>query len=75
MVEAGFRGRPWPTSSLDWHESTHQAKRGRCRLCAGPTGLVDDDGQPCHKVCAEWEADELAEHRARRGVDNSHRLG
>ncbi|WP_214327923.1 hypothetical protein [Nonomuraea sediminis] len=31
-------------------------QRRPCRVCGNPAFLVDDDGRPCHKVCAETEA-------------------
>ncbi|MGW4476965.1 hypothetical protein ACWENQ_45555 [Nonomuraea sp. NPDC004354] len=31
-------------------------QRRPCRICRGFTFLVDEEGAPCHKVCAEQEA-------------------
>jgi hypothetical protein len=46
-----------PRIVLDWSHSSHYLKGDRppCRLCGKPTFLADDDGRPCHKICAERE--------------------
>ena len=40
---------------LDWHDPAHWngGRRERCRVCGQQTFLLDEDGQPCHKHCAE----------------------
>lgn len=64
---ATFHGRPYSPNSLNWRHSSHiSSRKGRCRLCNMPTLLRDDRGRPCHKVCAEWEADEQANAAAAR---------
>jgi hypothetical protein len=41
-----------PGGWLDWRE--HRVGPGLpCRLCGRPAICRDDDGRPCHKVCAE----------------------
>lgn len=57
---------------LDWRTGDHYLGDGRpatCRSCFGPTRLKDDNGRPCHKLCAEAEL-EADRHRAevRQGV-------
>jgi hypothetical protein len=32
--------------------------RRPCRICGKPAFLIDDQGRPCHKVCAETEPDQ-----------------
>jgi len=40
--------------TLDWSRSEHWSQSQQaCRICSQPTQLVDFDGLPCHKVCAE----------------------
>lgn len=39
---------------LDWGDRRHWGgKPLPCRLCRKPALLRDDDGRPCHKICAE----------------------
>jgi hypothetical protein len=46
---------------LDWRDRSHWSDRDkRCRVCGRLTPLRDDNGQPCHKVCAEREIDRKA---------------
>lgn len=46
---------------LNWREGSHYEKHTKpCRVCGGPTNLRDDNSLPCHKVCAEQEADSPA---------------
>lgn len=45
------------TEVFDWRGAEHWSSRlYRCRLCSELTQLRDDQGQPCHKRCAEQEA-------------------
>lgn len=47
------------TAVLDW--STHRAGASRrCRICNQHTILRDEGSSPCHKACAEREADPSA---------------
>ena len=41
---------------LDWHDHAVARWPGSCRICKGPTILLDCVGLLCHKVCAEREA-------------------
>lgn len=43
-------------TALDWRKNRFGAPRP-CRLCGLAAMCRDDDGEPCHKVCAEAEAD------------------
>ncbi|MEQ4723145.1 hypothetical protein [Nonomuraea sp. B19D2] len=41
---------------LDWHKKREHWGGGRarpCRFCRRPCRLIDDNGQPVHKVCLE----------------------
>ncbi|GAB7035938.1 hypothetical protein AB0G35_31165 [Streptomyces sp. NPDC021749] len=39
---------------LDWHSDEHWSFESQpCRHCRRPTHLLDDQGKPSHKVCAE----------------------
>jgi hypothetical protein len=42
---------------LDWRHSSHwgRGRRRPCRICERPAFLLDSDGRPCHKTCAEQE--------------------
>ncbi|SCL43195.1 hypothetical protein GA0074692_6758 [Micromonospora pallida] len=40
-------------TALVWNRNNVAARSGRCRHCGGSTPLRDDEGRPCHKVCAE----------------------
>lgn len=47
---------------LDWTRASHfnwhvreGNSRPRCVICRWPTWLLDEDGVPCHKICAEQE--------------------
>jgi hypothetical protein len=44
-------------TGLDWRHSRHwgRGRRRPCRICQRPAFLLDDEGQPCHKTCAEQE--------------------
>jgi hypothetical protein len=47
---------------LDWRDKRHSLPAPRpCRCCTLPSWSCDDDGTPCHKMCAEKE---LTEGRA-----------
>ena len=39
-------------AGLDWHDHRIGPLRPR-RWCRRPALMRDDDGQPCHKTCAE----------------------
>jgi hypothetical protein len=39
---------------LDWHSAEHWSFEPQlCRHCRRATNLLDDQGEPSHKVCAE----------------------
>lgn len=44
-----------PSVALDWRSGTHWngGRKAPCVHCSKPTLLLDDGGQPAHKVCAE----------------------
>ncbi|MGW1761526.1 hypothetical protein [Streptomyces mirabilis] len=43
-----------PAPLLDWSSSAHWSFEPQpCRHCSKPTNLLDDQGEPSHKVCAE----------------------
>ena len=42
---------------LDWRQHEIGKRPGKCRICGQPALMWDEDGKPCHKVCAETEAD------------------
>lgn len=44
---------------LDWHKHKLGA-RLTCRLCPQKALMRDEQGRPCHKVCAEREAADKA---------------
>lgn len=41
--------------ALDWRGHRVGYTRRRCRICGTPAYCTDEDGSPCHKVCAEGE--------------------
>lgn len=44
------------TAALNWSGPGHVLSGRRpCRICRALTFLCDDQGRPCHKVCAERE--------------------
>jgi len=42
------------TGWLDWREHSVGPARP-CRICTRPAICRDDQGRPCHKVCAEQQ--------------------
>lgn len=57
--------RPGARLGLDW--SKHDVGRAaKCRLCGRPAWLRDENGKPCHKVCAEDELNRRAAAAAGR---------
>lgn len=54
---------------LDWHDGSHWSVRSApCVHCGGFTRLLNDDGLPAHKVCAEGELAEDLMGEERRNV-------
>lgn len=45
---------------LDWHKHPVGPRR-QCRYCGKGALMRDDNGRPCHKVCAEAELAAKAE--------------
>ncbi|WP_329368878.1 hypothetical protein OG896_24955 [Streptomyces sp. NBC_00669] len=46
-----------PSVVLDWGDSRHWSAKSRpCEYCPGLTHLLDDEGRPAHKTCAEAAA-------------------
>lgn len=53
---SGEQQAPRRTAALDWSGPGHVlGDRRPCRICRALTFLCDDEGRPCHKVCAEHE--------------------
>lgn len=48
------------SAGLDWRRHQVGRRRGACRICARPALLRDENGEPCHKVCAEAEWTRIA---------------
>lgn len=48
---------------LDWTDPSHWngGRREPCRLCGHPAFLLDDAGDPAHKLCVEAALDALTE--------------
>lgn len=45
--------------AVDWRGAEHVGRAARpCRWCRGKTRLVDEHGEPAHKVCHELAAAE-----------------
>ena len=51
----GFDVSTVPVGNLDWSHPSHwnHGRREPCRHCGRPSFLLDDNGLPCHKACAE----------------------
>jgi hypothetical protein len=52
---------------FDWR-SHHTGPPQPCVLCGQPAMCRNEDGLPCHKVCAEAVADRIATNRASKEV-------
>ncbi|KAB2365210.1 hypothetical protein [Actinomadura montaniterrae] len=54
-----------PRTGLDWHDRKHWGgRRLPCVLCGRGAFCRDDDGNPCHKTCAELALADPAHHSA-----------
>jgi hypothetical protein len=56
-------------TALEWHDREHFSPiAAACRLCGRPAYCRDDQRRPCHKVCAEAEAEHAAPAAASQEV-------
>jgi hypothetical protein len=42
-----------PFAGLDWRRHRVSRRPRPCVLCGRPALMIDERGNPCHKVCAE----------------------
>jgi len=47
------------SSNLNWRNHAVCWRFGSCRICGKPALMRDENGQCCHKVCAEAALDRL----------------
>lgn len=59
-------GRGMTRVVLDWRKNKLGARPAACRLCGVKTLLRDENGKPCHKICAEQDIERRAAAAARR---------
>lgn len=55
MTHGGEHGMTQPPTTLDWRNASHWGggKKRLCQYCGKPSLLLDEGGQPAHKVCAD----------------------
>lgn len=61
------------TTYLDWSKTARVQRlgtAGRCITCDGPTIILNPDGLPQHKTCAEADLDSVDAAEARYFADD-----